>query len=179
LSISSFGGGVATLSLIQQEFVTRRRWFSEDEFLREWSLCQLAPGINLIAFTILIGRNMGGALAVFASLMGMLLPSGAATILITAAYAYFANSPFVAAARFGIVPAVAGVGLATAWGMLTPIAKKHFSSGIVTSTAYAALLIGCFCAQRLLHISPVVVILAAGVAGALFSLTQPKKESRL
>jgi chromate transporter len=174
LSLLSFGGGVATLGLIRQEIVDRRRWFSEEEFLRDWSLCQLAPGINLIAITILIGKRVGGGFGAAASLIGLLLPSGAATIAITAAYAHFANSPFVVAARSGIVPAVAGVGLATAVSMLIPIVRRHQSDGIAPSLAYGILLVGCFCAQAVFQLSPVLVILAAGVLGALYNVSGPK-----
>jgi chromate transporter len=180
IGIASFGGGVATLGLIRQELVSKREWLTEEQFLRDWSLCQLAPGINLIAITILIGRRMGGPLSVAVALAGLLLPSAAATVLLTAVYAYFSNSPFTVAARRGIIPAVAGVGLATAWGMLVPIGKRHLAKGTFTSAFYGALLAACFLAQRVYHVSPVEIVLAAGMSGALFNfvLAKTRAEAR-
>jgi len=37
--------------------VEERGWVEEEEFARFWALCQIAPGINLIALTILIGEK--------------------------------------------------------------------------------------------------------------------------
>src|SRR5579862_1356684 len=82
VSFQSFGGGTATLALIRQEFVTKNEWITEERFLRDWSLCQLAPGINLIALSILIGKRTMGGLGVLISLGGMLLPSAFLTILL-------------------------------------------------------------------------------------------------
>ena len=68
VSLQSFGGGTATLALIRQEFVTKHEWISEDRFLRDWALCQLAPGINLVALSILIGKRTRGGPGVLISL---------------------------------------------------------------------------------------------------------------
>ena len=87
LSVQSFGGGPATLALIHRAFVERNRWIPEAEFTRDWSLCQIAPGINLFALTILIGRRLDGVRGILLSLFGLLLPSVVLTILITAFYA--------------------------------------------------------------------------------------------
>ena len=60
LGSQSFGGGTATLALIRREVVERREWMDDSEFVRDWALCQIAPGINLLGLTILIGRRLRG-----------------------------------------------------------------------------------------------------------------------
>src|SRR5258708_38822999 len=75
LGLQSFGGGTATLALIQRAVVENYRWIAADEFTRYWALCQIAPGINLFALTLLIGRKTGGAMGAAAALAGLLLPS--------------------------------------------------------------------------------------------------------
>src|SRR5580658_9554072 len=95
VSLQSFGGGTATLALIRQEFVTKHEWITEERFLRDWSLCQLAPGINLVALSILIGKRTRGGLGVLISLSGLLLPSFLLTVLLTAAYSRYLHTPVV------------------------------------------------------------------------------------
>ncbi len=86
IGLQSFGGGASTLLLIRQAFIEKHAWVEEEEFLRFWSLCLMAPGINLIGLTILIGRKLGGVRGVVASLTGLLLPSAVITCLLTAGF---------------------------------------------------------------------------------------------
>src|SRR5207253_10165156 len=82
--LHSFGGGATTLTLIRRAVVDRYGWYSDAEFTREWTLCQLAPGINLLALAVLIGRRLGGARGVVLTVVGLLLPRVAVTIAVTA-----------------------------------------------------------------------------------------------
>src|SRR5215211_2098728 len=86
IGIQSFGGGAATLYLIRREAVDRRGWLSDAEYARYWGICQIAPGINILGLVILIGWQVSGAAGVALALAGLLLPSAAITILLTALY---------------------------------------------------------------------------------------------
>ena len=46
----SVGGGTSTLFLLRRFLVGRERRISEREFTEAWALCQLSPGIHLVAF---------------------------------------------------------------------------------------------------------------------------------
>ncbi|MBX5452091.1 MAG: chromate transporter, partial [Thermogemmatispora sp.] len=60
IGLQSFGGGSSTLLLIQREFTEKHRWLTIEEFARDWNLCIMTPGINLVAITVLIGRKLAG-----------------------------------------------------------------------------------------------------------------------
>ena len=66
--------------------------------MRYLALCTLAPGINLIALTIQIGRKLAGAGGIAASLAGLLLPSAAITCVLAALFTQVATQPGVQAA---------------------------------------------------------------------------------
>src|SRR5437660_12810260 len=87
IGIQSFGGGSATLYLIRRVAVERYGWLTDDEFTRYWGICQIAPGINILGFVILIGWRVAGAAGALLALSGLLVPSAAITIALTAAYA--------------------------------------------------------------------------------------------
>ncbi len=86
------------MALIRREFVTRYGWISDTDFLRDWSMCQLAPGINLLALAILIGRRTGGPFAIVIAMGGLLVPSFLITLGLVAAYARFLHSEVVTSA---------------------------------------------------------------------------------
>ena len=167
LGLQSFGGGVATLALIRQAVVERYRWIPEAEFTREWTLVQAAPGINLIAITILIGRRLAGWRGIVACMTGLLLPSVTVTILLTASYAHIQNLPLMRAALRGIVPATVGLGALTAYQMArTPLMAAR-REGSFAFLAYAGILAASMVAALRWRSSVIFILLVAGMAGAL------------
>ena len=138
LSVQSFGGGTATLALIRRTAVDEHGWVSADEFGQFWGLVQLAPGINLLALTVLLGRRAAGLRGIALALTGLLLPSASLTILLTAMYAQFQHLAVVQAALRGIIPAVAGLGLLTAWQIARPLLTRPLRPLILLGSVLAA-----------------------------------------
>ncbi len=120
IGATSFGGGPATLLLIQQNFVEKYRWLTPEEFAQSWAMLQFAPGINLIAVAVLIGRRLGGTAGITLSVLGMLAPAVSITIVMTAFYTRIRELPQITGALRGITPALVGVGLALTWRLLKP-----------------------------------------------------------
>jgi chromate transporter len=168
IGAQSFGGGAATLALIRQSLVLDKKWLTDAQYVEDWAMCQIAPGINLLGFTIIIGRRLAGVWGIAASLAGLLLPSVLATTLLTAGYARFAHLRAVEATLRGVVPAVVGISLVTAFSMARPalaIARREGLGSLVM-----AVLVLAGSATALLMHSPVVFILvAAGVMSGLWN----------
>ncbi len=160
LSVQSFGGGTATLTLIRRAAVEEQGWVTDTEFGRFWGLVQLAPGINLLALTILIGRQVAGVRGIVLSLAGLLLPSAALTVLMTAGYAQVQHRAWVQAALRGIIPAVVGVGLVTAWQIALPLLQTRRSAGTARFLLGLLILLGSGLAAW--HRMPVLAILLLG-----------------
>jgi chromate transporter len=177
VGLQSFGGGMATLALIRRGFVEERSWITEEEFTRLWAICQLAPGINLIAFAILIGRRLGGAAGAAAALAGMLLPSAAITVAMTAAYASIRESAQVKAALSAVIPTTVGIGLATAIKMGAPLIAAGRRGGAVRLAAAILILGGSALALGLLRLPIVLVLAESGLAGALSYVILPSTGS--
>jgi chromate transporter len=167
IGAQSFGGGVATQFLIHKTFVQQRGALSDDEFTRLFAICQIAPGINLFAFAILIGNKLAGFAGIGAALAGMLLPSVSITLLMTAAYAQFKDSPIMQAAVRGITPAVTALGVVMCWKLVRPIllgsaVRRRFPQ------AFAFLLMAlCLILVAVFNLPTFAVYLIAGVLAAL------------
>lgn len=169
LGLQSFGGGTATLFLIRRAVVEQQRWLTPEEFSRDWALCFMAPGINLLCLTILVGRRVAGLPGAVVALMGLLLPSVTITLMMTAVYARLQQSDAVRAALRGLVPATVGLGLLLAVDMLRPLlaASRAESRG---SLGVSVLLLAATIAATAVWNPPVVVLLVAvGLAGAVFA----------
>lgn len=167
LGLQSFGGGVATLALIRQAVVERYEWMPEAEFTREWTLVQAAPGINLIAMTILIGKRIAGWRGIAICMFGLMLPSVAVTILLTASYAHIQRLPLMQAALRGVVPATVGLGALTAYQMArSPLVAAQRESAL-SFWAYLGLLAASVLAALRWRSAVILILGGAGMIGAL------------
>src|SRR5579871_761765 len=103
--------------LMQRELVQRRGWLTAEQFALAFGLSTIAPGINILAQTILIGRLLGGWPGILGGLAGLLVPATAMTIAVSAAFLAVQHTPLATAALHGIIPATAGMTVAVAWTM--------------------------------------------------------------
>ncbi len=168
LGIQSFGGGSSTLFLIHQACI-RRGWVEEEEFVRTWALVQIAPGINLVKLTALVGRKLRGWPGLLAATAGLLLPSALVTVLMTAGYAVIRSQPAVQAVMRGVMPATIGLSLAMGAQMGIPLLSKAHKEGAPRLGANLVILVGAALLMAA-NLSPVAVLLLGGAAGLLLAL---------
>ncbi|MGZ3673527.1 MAG: chromate transporter [Ktedonobacterales bacterium] len=178
IGLQSFGGGASTTLLIQRAFIEKYGWVSSDEFLRLWNLCQLAPGINLIAIAILLGKKLGGTRGILVSVAGMLLPSATITCLLAAFFLHVERVAAVQAALRGVIPATGGIMLVVAYNFARPFIRDARGARLLyTLTISAFVLAGALAIIRF-NVSAIVVIPGLAIVGAfLLSPARPSPES--
>ena len=167
IGAQSFGGGSATLYLIRRAAVERHGWLTDEEFARYWGICQIAPGINILGLVILIGWRVAGAPGVAMALGGLLLPSAAITVALTAVYANIKQASVVRAALSGVVPATVGLGLLLTYTMVRPLLGAAWREGRASTIVAVALLLGSTLATALAHAPVLAVLWGAGGLSAL------------
>ncbi len=122
LGLISFGGPIAHLGYFRDEFVTRRRWFSDKAYTDLVALCQFLPGPASSQAGIAIGVYRAGILGGIAAWFAFTLPSAA--LLVAFAYELAAHPAWAAAGWVHGLKIVAVAVVAQAvWGMgrtLTP-----------------------------------------------------------
>lgn len=162
IGLQSFGGGASTLLLIQRAFVTERGWVEAEEMSDFWNLCQLTPGINLLALTVLIGRKLGGARGIVASLVGLLLPSATVTCLLAAGFTAVQHSSVVHAILRGVIPATAGIMAVVAYNFAQPLLTRGQREG--SRALYLSIAVILLSALALIALKLSVIAMLAGVA---------------
>jgi chromate transporter len=167
IGLQSFGGGASTQFLIQRIFIEKYRWLSMEEYTYLWNLCVLTPGINLIAFTVLIGKKLGGAWGIVISLAGMLLPSAAITCALTATFQLVEHIAAVQAVLRGVIPATGGIMLLVGLNYARPLTRRGVKEGVFFLLVSGVIIAACALAVILLKLSVIVVVLAAALLGLI------------
>lgn len=177
IGLQSFGGGASTLLLIQRAFIEKYGWVSSDEFLRLWNLCQLTPGINLIATAILLGKKLGGTRGIIASVAGMLLPSATITCLLAAFFLQVEGLAAVQAALRGVIPATGGIMLVVAYNFARPFIRDARRLGLIYAATIAAFVLVGALAIIKFNVPAILVLPGLAIVGAL--LLSPKANKPL
>jgi len=75
LGLTAFGGPVAHLGYLREEFVQRRRWLDDAHFVQLLAICQFLPGPASSQLGFAIGLYRGGWRGALAAFVAFTLPS--------------------------------------------------------------------------------------------------------
>jgi chromate transporter len=127
---TSFGGGQGTRLNVYRAFVEEGGWMSPLEFAEAWAVCQIGPGMSLIALAALIGFRFAKGAGAAVALLGLLVPSGLITVGITIVYLRLDEYPLTQAGLRGIVAAVLGLAIANVIITARPLLAASFEKGL-------------------------------------------------
>jgi len=124
LGLTSFGGPVAHLGYLRDEFVVRRRWLDEQAYGGLVGLCQFLPGPASSQVGIGIGLSRAGLPGALAAWLGFTLPSALLMILLALGIALL---PPGLDARWlhGLKVATVAVVAQAVWGMAKALAPDR------------------------------------------------------
>jgi chromate transporter len=111
IGLTSFGGGMSGWML--REFVQRRQWVTEAEFLSGLALAQAFPGVNVVNLSIWIGFRLRGGRGALVGMLGIVCFPMLVAMLLVALFSTVSNSHVVHEALAGIAAAAIGLSLQT------------------------------------------------------------------
>ncbi len=177
VGLFSFGGGYGMLSVVQGEIVTRNAWLTSMQFTDIVAISQMTPGpigINsatYVGYTAALNATGEPAVAVAGSLLASLavmLPSFAIMLTISRYFMRYSKHPAVEAVFAVLRPAVVGLIASAALLLMTEENFGSFSTSPVQFVVSVLLFTAAFVATRRFKVSPIVIVIAAGVFGGLF-----------
>jgi chromate transporter len=120
ISIMGFGG---VLMWSRRLIVEEKQWLTPEGFNELFAFCQFMPGANVISLSIILGHRLRGWPGAVATFCGLLTPSVALMITLGALYQRFGAMPQLANLLQGLAAATAGLFIAVALKMASPLAK--------------------------------------------------------
>lgn len=172
MSTQSVGGGPSTLFLMRREMVERRGWVSMRAFLEDYALAKMSLGINLVALSGLTGLRVAGLAGVVVSVVFLLVPAAAITLVLTIAYTLVRDEPLVRAALTGVAPAAAGMTAGMGFTFIQQSVRRGWPAAI--DWGFAALT---FLAGFALGAPPVLIIASGIAVGGVFLRGQSSRAS--
>lgn len=111
----TFGGGWSIVAQMQEEFVDRRGWITEEQLVDFMSLSRSFPGIMIINISVMFGYTVSGVTGALAAAFGLSLPALLSIAVVTYFYSAMKSNVYVAKILNGVRCAVIPIILSAAW----------------------------------------------------------------
>ncbi len=160
----SFGGGYAMLPILTREFVDQRGWVTDTELTDYYAISQCTPGVIAVNVATFIGNKRKGWIGGIFATIGLVSIPVVVLLIIAAFLTNFADYAVVK-------DAFAGIRVCVCVLILNAILRLWKSSVLDGRTL--VLFLAVFLLSALSSLSPILLVLAAGLAGLL--LRHPKK----
>lgn len=157
LGTIAFGGPAAHIAMMEDEFVRKRHWITEEDFLDRVAAASLIPGPSSTEVGIFIGRSLRGWSGLIVAGCCFILPAAVLVSLIAAAYVRFGSLPQAEGVLRAIKPAVIAIILQALWN-LRKTAAKTWALGLIGVGAAGLNFAGA---------SPLLVLALAGTSSGL------------
>ena len=162
LGITAFGGP-AMVAHIKEMAVKRNKWLTEETFKDGVVICQSVPGATAMQMAAYVGLRAGGVRGAIASYIGFGLPAFLLMLMLAVFYSGSRELPLVVSLFRGLQVMVVAIVANATFTFGRDIGKKPLNL-ILAAVAAALFWIG---------VSPFVVIVGAGIAGAVLFRDAP------
>ena len=160
----SFGGGYASMPLIEAQIVTSHGWLTMTEFSDLVTIAEMTPGPIAVNAATFVGTKIGGVVGALVATAGCILPACILVTLIAKLYLKYRNlsvlQSVLGSLRPAVVAMIASAGITILmnafWG-----GRRVILSG--TNWVMVAIFAGSFLLLRKTKLSPIAVMVLAGL----------------
>lgn len=159
-SILSYGGGPASIPLMQKEVVNNFKWFTNEEFANALAIGNTLPGPIAPKMGAYVGYNVAGVMGAVVSVIATVVPTAVAIVLLAGALLSVKDSPRVKGMLQVAKPIVVILLLQSAVELMTKKTYPGISAFIVSAVSLVAVFI--------LKVHPAIVVLIGLITGFTF-----------
>jgi chromate transporter len=170
----TFGGGLAMIPLIENQFVIKKKYLEHEELLNIIAVSQSTPGPIAINCATYIGYKKGGFLGSLFATLGVVIPSFIIIYVISLFLSNLLEYKIVANAFLGIQAAVAILIIQAAFKMIKHIEKNILSFIILILSCVFTIIINVYS----LNFSTIYLIIIGGIIGFFVYTFNKKKQKK-
>lgn len=161
IGLFTFGGGYAMIALLENEFISRKKWIEKDEFLDMVAIAESTPGPIAINSATYLGYKILGVTGSLTATIAVCIPSFFIIYVISLFFDAFLSLTLVSYAFKGIQVCVIYLIFSAGIKLLKGIKKTAFNISIICIVIASMVFTTLFA----IKFSTVYYILIAGMVG--------------
>lgn len=176
IGLFTFGGGYAMIAILENEFVSKKKWIERDEFLDMVAIAESTPGPIAINASTYIGYKMLGFPGALTATVAVCMPSFFIIYAISLFFDNFLSLTLVSYAFRGIQVCVIWLILSAGLKMFKQMKKTPFNIVILSAVIICIIAFSVFSVS----FSTIFYILISGMVGLfvyLIGLLRKRKEN--
>ena len=134
LGITAFGGPAAHIAIMRDEFVKRRAWVTETEFVDLLGAANLIPGPTSTELAIYIGFRRAGWMGLVLAGTCFILPAMLIVTALAWVYVRFGATPLAGGVLYGVLPVVIVIVIQAVWGLGQKALKTRLAGALGIGT---------------------------------------------
>lgn len=155
--------GYAIIAVMRDDFVNKRKWFTEDEMSDYIAIAQSCPGPMAVTSSMVVGFQSAGILGSLAAVWGVITPPFVIMVLVSIFYQTIVSNPYVTIFMRGMQMGVVAMLLDVCIGLFLNATKRPGAYPLVVMAI-------AFLYVRLTNCSIMWLAIGCGVAGAIRAL---------
>ena len=164
LGFINFGGPAGQIAIMHRELVERKRWISEQQYLRTLNFCMLLPGPEAQQVATYIGWRLHGTLGGIVAGAFFVIPSIFVLLLLSYLAVAYSDVPAITGLLYGVQPVV----IAIVVEAVIRIGKRTLNHPVLVAFAVAS-----FVAIYFLSVPFPAVVAASAFLGVLLQRFVP------
>jgi chromate transporter len=164
LGTTAFGGPAAHIAMMNNEFVIKRGWITQEQFLDLLSATNFIPGPNSTEMAIHIGHSRGGWKGLIVAGICFILPAALIVTAFAWLYLKYGSLPAAQTILYGIKPVLIAVVFQAIWSLSKSAVKNKFLAALGVSSLLA----------NFLGLNELAVIALCGVIALLMAQMKAK-----
>ena len=172
IGLFTFGGGYAMIALLEDEFVSKKKWLTHEEFLNMLAIAESTPGPIAINSATFIGFKVGGVFGSAMATLGVCIPSFVIIYIISLFFETFLQIKYVQYAFKGIQVCVTYLILSAGIKMFKGLEKSLANMLLFGGVAVFMIALALFGRS----ISSIIYILLGGATGLCIYLIRLLRE---
>lgn len=165
IGATSFGAPTAHIAMMENEFVRRRKWISEELFLDALSAANIVPGPNASELCYHVGYIRAGYPGLILGGLAFITPAFITTAILAALYVRFGSLPQIGGMFYVLNPLVLAIVIDTTW-RISKMSFKGWKQVLIFGLAGLA---------KVLGLNETFILILAGLLGILFHHTLQKE----
>lgn len=175
IGLFTFGGGYAMIPILQTEFVEKKKWINNEEFMNLVMIAESTPGPIAINSSTYIGYKIGGIIGALVGTIGIVIPSLSIIYIISLFFNKFLNIEIINKAFNGIQICVIFLILSAGIKMLKKMKKNFYNFLIMIITIICTIIFDIIG----VNFSSIFYILISGTLGVFLYVISNIKKTKI
>ena len=175
IGLFTFGGGYVMVTLIENEFVEKKKWLTQEEYYNMLAIAESTPGPIAINSSTYIGYKLAGFFGSLVATIAVCLPSLFIIYIISLFFDKFLEFTIVQNAFKGIQVCVSYLIISAGIKMIKKLPKTVINILLISATCVCMLTLSLLAVS----FSSIFYIIIGGIVGlSMFLITSAAKKSK-